>query len=419
MEDYCSFTVLDLFSGCGGMAEGFIQAGFNIPYATDYSKEAAETYINRHRQLGYPINFYRGDIRDLSAGDNIREFINNTSIDVIVGGPPCQGFSLTGKRNENDSRNHLFLEYLKIVNLIKPKYFVMENVEGILSYTFNELKGLSGDKYIDKKVPEIIIQEALKVGYKVRYKILNAKDYGVPQNRPRVIFIGHQLSIEGIDIVPSPIFPKRKKEIVTVEQAISDLRFLKQGENSTKYDKRYKLSPYQKNLIEGLTPNFEGNPVASTELKNHQASQHQELTLDRFKRLKEGETIGELLERLNGEERTRLNTKKYRCSKLERNNVSPTILTLPDDIIHYDKNNPRILTVRELARLQSFDDSFEFLGKRTTGGDRRKHETPQYTQVGNAVPPLFAKAVAEEIMKSLKIAHNNLNGNNISSKQVI
>lgn len=118
--------------------------------------------------------------------------------------------------------------------------------------------------------------------------------------------------------------------------------------------------------------------------------------------LASGESIGELLQRLPKNLKDQYSTKKFRCTKLNKNAVSPTVLTLPDDIVHYEVNNPRILTVRELARLQSFDDSFEFLGNRTTGGSRRKYETPQYTQVGNAVPPLFAKAIGREILKALK-----------------
>lgn len=137
-------------------------------------------------------------------------------------------------------------------------------------------------------------------------------------------------------------------------------------------------------------------------MSNHVASRHKKNTLERFSLLKPGEGIEGLLERLTTDEYEKHFTKKYRCFKLHQNQVSPTVLTLPDDIIHYDLKNPRILSVRELARIQSFDDSFQFVGNRTTGGDRRKFETPQYTQVGNAVPPIFAYSIAKEIMKALK-----------------
>ncbi|WP_068779280.1 DNA cytosine methyltransferase [Paenibacillus sp. GM2] len=403
-------NILDLFSGAGGMAEGFLQAGFKVPNACDYSKEASETYQFRHKQLGYTNSiFHQGDIKELTKSDFLRDFLNGNPISVVVGGPPCQGFSLTGKRDKKDPRNYLFLDYLKIVKMVKPKYFVMENVEGILSFTVDRVKAVSGTVYENITVPEIIVREAEKFGYCVRYKLLNAKNYGVPQNRPRVIFLGHQvtkINQKVIDLVPPPNFPQEHNYIITVEEAISDLRFLKNGQSSTQYNKRYKLSEYQSNLRGGLTPNINGFPIESLRLSNHDASKHGENVVERFKMLRQSESIAQLLSRLDEDEKEKYYTRKYRCAKLHKSKVAPTILTLPDDIVHYDPNNPRILTVRELARLQSFDDSFQFLGNRTTGGYRRKFETPQYTQVGNAVPPLFAKAIALEIMNALTKKEN-------------
>ncbi|WP_144450529.1 DNA cytosine methyltransferase [Halalkalibacter nanhaiisediminis] len=402
-----NYYVLDLFSGAGGMSEGFIQAGFMVPAATDYSKEASETYINRHTQLGYDIRFFTGDIRELLRNkQDLNELLGDTEFDVVVGGPPCQGFSLSGKRADDDERNLLFLEYLKAINIVKPKYFVMENVEGLLSYRFKSIQGLDGEEYENTDASEVIIKEAYKMGYMVKYKCLNAKDYGVPQNRPRVIFLGHKILKRGNgefeNVVTPPKFPIRNKEIVTVEDAISDLSFLKNGELKRKYDNRFgNKSRYQRSLRDGLTPSSNGNTLSYNIIHNHQASLHNEKTTNRFKILKPGETIGELLFRLSDDLKVVYSTKKYRCTKLHRKEVSPTVLTLPDDIVHYDPKNSRILSVRELARLQSFDDSFIFYGKRTTGGERRKYETPQYTQVGNAVPPLFAKAIAMEVMKAL------------------
>ncbi|MGX5545051.1 DNA cytosine methyltransferase [Bacillus cereus] len=407
------FKVLDLFSGAGGMAEGFLQAGFDIPCATDYSKEAAQTYVNRHKQLGYDVNYFCGDIRELTKKrGKLNEFICGHKIDVIVGGPPCQGFSLSGKRDENDFRNFLFLEFLRVVKKVKPNYFVMENVSGLLSYKFAKIEGLDGELYEDILPQEVIQKEAFKMGYFVKWKLLNAKEYGVPQNRPRVIFLGHKIRrFRGgnfKNIVEPPEFPEKKKYMVTVEDAIDDLSFLMNGQGSNHYlDSNSNQSQYQKNLRSGLTPDINGNTVKAVFLQNHQASKHNEKTINRFELLKPGESVGDLLNRLSKELKEQYFTKKFRCTKLTKKNVSPTVLTLPDDIIHYDPNNPRILTVRELARLQSFDDSFEFLGKRTTGGERRKYETPQYTQVGNAVPPLFARAIAEEIFKALSISRLN------------
>lgn len=398
------YNVLDLFCGAGGMSEGFIQAGFHVPFASDFSKEASLTYKNRHQQLGYDLEFHEGDVTELTPKKKIIDFISGTKIDVIVGGPPCQGFSLTGKRGKEDPRNKMFLEFLKIVKSVKPKYFVMENVEGILSYIFDELKGVSGKVYQATPAVKIIIEESLRMGYRVQYLILNAKDYGVPQNRSRVIFFGNQVSKKNnslIDIVPRPTVPKKMDKIVTVQEAISDLSFLKNGQTSKQYDDSIIPTPYQLMLRNGVTPSFEKKGIQSQSLFNHTASLHVAKTINRFQKLEQGETIGDLLKRIHTEEYEELYTKKYRCKKLHEDSVSPTVLTLPDDIVHYDKNNPRILTVREFARLQSFDDSFEFHGKRTTGGKRRRFETPQYTQVGNAVPPLFARAIAISIKSAL------------------
>ncbi|WP_455577222.1 DNA cytosine methyltransferase [Anaerosinus sp.] len=404
-----NFNVLDLFSGAGGMAEGFIQAGFRVPFASDHSKEAAATYKNRHAQLGYNLNYYEGDVKDLTKRKFLCDFLNNSKIDVVVGGPPCQGFSLVGRRAEDDFRNVLFLDFLKVVKLVQPSYFVMENVEGILTYEFKKIKGISGREYENISAPEVIVKEAKYFGYAVKYQLLNAKDYGVPQNRPRVIFLGYRACFRGakvLNLVTIPEFPEKRNSIVTIEEAISDIRFLKSGQTSEKYDNRFKLSEYQKSLRNGLTPDVNGDFIPAATLYNHKASVHREKTTDRFKLLKPGEDIDSLLNRLDQEQYKIYVTKKYRCRKLAPNSVSPTVLTLPDDIVHYDLNNPRILTVRELARIQSFDDSFEFLGKRTTGGNRRKFEVPQYTQVGNAVPPLFACAIAGKIMVALKCMLN-------------
>ncbi|MBA9084941.1 DNA (cytosine-5)-methyltransferase 1 [Fontibacillus solani] len=405
------YNVLDLFSGAGGMSEGFLQAGFKITNACDYSSEAAETYQNRHRQLGYKDSvFFNGDIKKLTTPKKMNDFLNGKKIDVIVGGPPCQGFSISGKRNKDDPRNVLFLEYLKVVKLVKPKYFVIENVEGILTFKIDKITGISGTIYENDIVPNIIVNEAKKLGYHVEYRLLNAKNYSVPQNRPRVIFLGHMIkNVKGkiIHLVAPPVFPTPQENIISVEDAISDLRFLTAGKKTSNYDNRYKPTHYQLALRNGLTPNINGNSVPATSLSNHWSSRHTENVVDRFKMLEHGESIGDLLKRLSSDEYKKYKTKKYRCTKLHPKSVSPTVLTLPDDIVHYDLKNPRILSVRELARLQSFDDSFEFLGKRTTGGNRRRLETPQYTQVGNAVPPLFAKAIARQIMKALKDSEQN------------
>ena len=404
------FTVLDLFSGAGGMSEGFLQAGFLVPYAVDSSKDAATTYIHRHEQLGYQSNFYSGCIQNLLLNNDILDFTNGQKIHVITGGPPCQGFSTSGRRREDDFRNLLFMDFLHAVKLVQPDYFVIENVEGMLSYKFKKILGLDGEEYTNATAPEVIQKEAMKFGYFVKWQLLNAKFFDVPQNRPRVIYLGHKIFTNGskiIDSVVPPRFPTRSNTLVTVGDAISDLRFLRTGESSENYDNRYKLTSYQSKMKNGCTPSANGTPLRSINLTNHEASRHTTKVIQRFDLLNPGESIKDLLKRLPPNERENFSTKKLRCSRLSKDDVAPTVVTLPDDIVHYDLRNPRILTVRELARIQSFDDSFEFLGKRTTGGKLRSIEAPQYTQVGNAVPPLFAKAIATEVMEALTKTYLN------------
>jgi DNA (cytosine-5)-methyltransferase 1 len=397
--------VLDIFCGAGGMSEGFIQAGFDVKFATDINETAKLTYMNRHNQLGYKTKFICEDIRKFSKKSNLEKFLEETEIDVVCGGPPCQGFSLAGKRDKNDPRNMLFSNYIRVIRNVKPKYFVMENVEGILSMKFDIFKGIKNKIYENKTVAEILKDEFFQIGYHVEHKVLQASDFGVPQIRRRVFFLGHKIRrFKGgkyKDLVTPPIFPKANSvDVITIKDAIDDLAFLESGHRSIRYRENMELTKYQKQSIQGRTPNKNGKRIKSNQLFNHEASQHSEKVKKRFALMKQGEDLVSLKNKLKDEEWKVYETKKTRCKRAIENKPSPTILTLPDDLIHYNKN--RIMTVREFARLQSFDDSFEFLGKRTTGGDRRKTDLPQYSQVGNAVPPLLAKAIASEIKIALE-----------------
>jgi DNA (cytosine-5)-methyltransferase 1 len=395
------YQVLDLFSGAGGMAEGFLQSGFAIPFASDKSEQVAETYKNRHKQLGLITNYYCGDVSDLSIPENLSLFLGDSlpKIDVVCGGPPCQGFSLAGRRNPLDKRNQLVQSYIKILAQVKPKYFVMENVLGILSAKFIDYSGIK-KHYANEKVIAVLKSEFAEIGYPdVEIKLLDASDFGVPQKRQRVIFLGTRHDISKKLIHPEPHVTTK----ISAKDAIQDLAEIALGSKAIKYE-NITYTAYQEASRKGRTKNANGLTVATTVLSNHETSKHSDLVIERFTQLKAGENIKNMLSRLSDKQVNRLKTKKQNCRKISPNDPSPTVLTLPDDLVHYDKN--RILTVREMARLQSFDDSFEFLGKRTTGGDRRKLETPQYTLVGNAVPPLLAKAIAEEIMKNLKLESN-------------
>ena len=442
---------VDLFCGAGGMSEGLIQAGFHILFSSDISVDVQKTYVHRHEQLGFVQGentyFHQGDIRELNGNfiwDKIRElqiFQNDTAqiphrIDAVFGGPPCQGFSRAGRRNVDDPRNLLFKEYLRVINELNPRYVVMENVEGFNDTKFYGFKGLDGTVYEDgATAPEILINEINLIGYNVLPpKILDASDFGVPQRRKRAIFIAYSQG-EQMPQYPTPNVTENEK--ITVKQAIGDLI-----RNKTQ---RSKINPictrYQQESRDGRTPNIIGNPIACQEpFLNNEVSRHIPLIVERFSLFKEGEDGGAIRKRIL-ESGINLRTKKHlveECSKktgysteeilaffkkgdvsekllvclltkktirtrLCSNKPSLTVVTLPDDYISPFEN--RTFSVREMARLQSFDDSFEFLSKRTTGGARRKVEVPQYTQVGNAVPPLLAKAIALEIVKVIQEAN--------------
>lgn len=424
---------IDLFCGAGGMSEGLLQAGFHIIYSNDISIDAAQTYRNRHEQLGliHGDNTWLDicDIREVNYSkikqhiENLKSFNNsNYNISAIFGGPPCQGFSRAGKQNEEDIRNTLFKEYLRLISEIQPSYVVFENVPGILDIKFKNFSSIFDDEiYNNFCAIDIIINELTKINYNVLdYKILNAANYGVPQNRYRLILIAYKNTCK------KPEYPQETSNIITVSDALSDIEY---GQIT---------SHYQIESIEGRTKNLLTNKsISCNELFNNERTRHNLYIKERFELFKEGENIEQLKKRINKEgiilsdkkhllnflsDKTNksctqlisifknkkfseedlniLLTKKASRIKLDRNQPSCTILTLPDDIISPFDN--RIFSVRELARLQSFDDSFIFYGKRTTGSTNRKSETPQYTQVGNAVPPLLAKAIAQSIMNCIK-----------------
>ncbi len=435
---------IDLFCGAGGMSEGLIQAGFHILFSSDINSDVQQTYMNRHEQLGLHqglnTHFHRGDIRELN-GDMIREAIKNLEIfrsqaipeiDAIFGGPPCQGFSRAGRRNPNDPRNMLFREYLRVISEISPKYVVLENVTGFIDTRLYGFVGVTGHKYEDGEfVPEILRNEFRLIGYQtLEPKILNAAHYGVPQRRNRIIVMAYR------NDMAAPSYPEathNDETALTITDAISDLIRNENVRNQV----HVLNTEFQIMSKEGRTPDINGNTIRSNGvIHNNEISTHQQIISERFSLFREGEDGAELKNRImsegidisespaliahcienmgigvdevialfkdgnvSRENAEILLTKKNIRTRLDRTKPSATVMTIADDYI--SPFEPRTFTVRELARIQSFDDSFEFLGKRTTGGLRRRVEVPQYSQVGNAVPPLLAEAVATEIIKML------------------
>jgi DNA (cytosine-5)-methyltransferase 1 len=337
-------TVLDLFSGCGGMSLGFEQAGFNIILGIDNWGEALSTFKKNHKNS----NILEADLSTLNPSD-----VKVGNVDVIIGGPPCQGFSISGKRNPNDPRNKLYQSFVSFVDHFKPKAFVMENVPNLIAMNQGRVK-------------EQIIKEFRNLGYTVVYKVLMASDYGVPQNRKRVVFIG---LLDGQEFTfPKGEFVDKK---ITSSEAISDLpdNELLDGEEYPILEK----SHYQETMRE-----------KSNGIYNHQTTKHTDKTISIISLVPDGGNYKDLPEHLQDTRKvniawTRLNSKK----------PSFTIDTGHNHHFHYSYN--RVPTARESARLQAFPDDFIFLGK--------KNE--QLRQIGNAVPPILGHVIAKKLLTFL------------------
>lgn len=619
-----SFTFLDLFAGAGGFSEGFLQAEsnnkfFDFVLASDINENCELTHVVRYNhQLGLNTKFLKQDVTEPDFLENLLKELNGQTIDVVCGGPPCQSFSLAGRRRKFDKKDDLFKHYLEVIKVLQPKYFIMENVKGILtkekgaiqafilqsinsivdtkelvtlssfvkklrkerldiSFLFevylsriafeksngNELAEAKTqfiallDRTFKKLTPKIfdyktsktnihintirhglnllarnkeleilkrsIVKEkdlsnidndyfsehfnnfiatisdetiinniqlafdnlnipstfqsdiddflkaldiytqpfdetlknietnANELGLEDEFKaiseklrlyqieapfVANASNYGVPQNRERVLFIGCRKDQKMIQTIPSTVTEAEK---VGVFEALWDLDFLGNDDEAHHYEKVDIKTMYngssqkmkellEKRSIDGkadsngktysewskkgrlnhrhqVNPPFyvrnesdliEGIKIYD-KLLNHKTSKQSKMVLKRLKIILEAGDYQQAKQKLS-ECGVRSEKRNYTVLKPEKQ--SPTMMTIADDYIHY--HTPRALTVREMARLQSFDDSFIFQGKRTTGGDKRKSEVPQYSLVGNAVPPLLARAVAMEVLKNIK-----------------
>jgi len=340
------YKVLDLFSGCGGLSYGFELAGFDIVAGIDCWEDALMTFQKNHPNSKVVL----ADLF-VDSPQKITKKIN-TKIDIIIGGPPCQGFSIAGKRIIDDARNQLYKSFVSFVKYYQPKVFLLENVPNIVSMG----KGVAKDS---------IIEDFEKLGYTVVYKVLLASDYGVPQNRKRAIFVGMKNNKKFI-------FPERRIDIpVSAKDAISDLSEKSMADGSV-YTNEPK-SKYQKMIRKN-----------SKGIYNHEITLHSEQTRNIISLVPDGGNYKDLPEEFRKTRNvniawTRLNSKK----------PSFTIDTGHRHHFHYKFN--RVPTVRESARIQSFPDTFIFLGSKTS----------QYKQVGNAVPPILANELANEIKKYL------------------
>lgn len=474
-----SLACIDLFAGCGGLSLGLKRAGFEVKLAVEKSPMAAETYfhnfiepIRDHAEwegflrLSTVDQARRGLVVDaleqVLASEELLEGLKAADIDLVAGGPPCQGFSLAGRRNPSDLRNTLPWQFLNFVEHIQPKAVIIENVAG-MRQDFRKH---------GKRSPFDELRTALSrtgPGYVVQPMALNAMHFGVPQHRPRVFLVGLRQDLAeaaGIQVtadtwmsdrdtqydpqVPSrpALAPARThfetgpRRHLSVRDAISDL-------DSSGYLDAPPFSSFARDMrsSEPLLKRADGPLENAAVLRNHVLRLHSGLVKRRFEfyqflrdakinkqvlsipirsglseqerrvliheaiagvefpvLLGNGSTLagskGALVRLVN-----RLATKKHSQRALSLDSPAPTVVSLPDDYVH--PTEPRTLTVREMARFQSFPDAFEFRAKETTGGAKRRTEVPQYTQVGNAVPPKLAEAIGRrmaEVILSTSLA---------------
>jgi len=367
-----SYTFVDLFAGAGGASTGLISAGFTPIGAIEIDDWAADTYEYNHPN----VELLRGDISKMDD-TSISQF---EGADVVVGGPPCQGFSIaaSNRRNKNDPRNQLYLEYVRAINLIKPKFFIVENVKEIVKFKLQTGKLLLDD--FKSKLEDL--------GYNVAYTLLNSKDFGVPQDRIRFFMIGakdHSVDLNNLC--------KFHKEELSLWDAISDLPTPVPKVDTMEYDKDAN-NPYQQN-----------KRCQSDMVYNHEPMRHTTRVIERFKLIPINGNTQSVPEKHRNRKRgnvDELSAKVYHQNHRRLNPDTPckTITaSFYSSFIHpYQHRN---LTVREAARLQGFPDEFKFFGKRTTLSKKLLEKKgifedihlDQFNQVGNAVSPPVAEAI--------------------------
>ncbi len=455
---------IELFAGCGGLSLGLKANGFNLVFANELGEMAAKTFSNnliKNPEDKIVYLKHKKSLKKTMSGsilvgsiDILMDMINSGKInskllkaDLISGGPPCQGFSMAGLRKDGVNKNELPFYFLNIVKVVCPKTVLIENVVGILHPFSSSGASVRTYKEIQKRLSQL--------GYYSVCVKVKAETFGVAEHRPRVLFLGFNkevfeskkiyftayskyyhppfldesiepddyLDLTNYDIEFINGFFKTKlpRKINSVKEAIDDL--------STNSEKSNYVNKLNKILGKKVI-----NKLSINNISNHEPRKHNERTSKRFKvkqifarypfyskiidlyithkidkfKTKDKNIISSIL-RQNGFAFTNLylflnsiKSKKHTQKVLIPNKPSQTILTIPDDIIHYNVNENRVLTVREEARIQSFPDNFIFYGKPTTGGYQRELETPQYTQVGNAVPPLLAFEVGKLIKFFIK-----------------
>lgn len=382
---------IDLFSGCGGLALGLHNAGWKGLFAVEKSKDAFLTLehnlINKKSNFDWPewLPKKNHDINNIIEEHQESLKSLRGKISLVAGGPPCQGFSMAGRRKEEDARNKLIDSYIKFIDLVQPEILFFENVRGFtIGFKQGSKRGEAYSVYVVNKLKEL--------GYAVKGKIVDFSEYGVPQKRQRYILVGTKKdnADKFFDLLTknrAEFFKEKKleKDTTSLSDAISDL-LQSNGTEESPDTKNFRAGIYTKATTSYQKLMRQDKNFTNKIANSHRFANHKKETVEKFQYILD---FGRANKNISDEIKAKYKMKKRTVVPLCSKSPTPTLTTLPDDYIHYCE--PRILTVREYARIQSFPDSYEFKGGYTTGGDRRKTDVPRYTQIGNAIPPLFAE----------------------------
>lgn len=397
MAENQKLNYIDLFAGCGGLSLGLHHAGWKGLFAIEKSPDAFKTLkhnlIDNKKHFDWPSWLPQESIEiDKAIALYSKQLASlKGKVDLVAGGPPCQGFSMAGRRNENDRRNNLIKSYIDFIKIISPKIIFFENVKGFtMGFKKNKDKGKQYSSYVANALN--------RAGYFVKGELINFGEYGIPQKRTRFILVGVRKDVlnaskelaadffsKMIDGREGFLSSKGLTVNTNLKDAISDL-LKKNGLKESPDTKSFHAGVYSpiKSKYQELMRIGVNNEIADS----HRFPKHRTDIVEKFQAILDSDACRKNKD-IDLTLREKFNIKKHTVIPLDANAKSPTITTLPDDYIHYSE--PRILTVREYARIQSFPDWYQFQGKYTTGGKRRTQEVPRYSQIGNAIPPLFGE----------------------------
>ncbi|OYU69221.1 MAG: DNA (cytosine-5-)-methyltransferase [Alphaproteobacteria bacterium PA2] len=408
---------IDLFAGCGGLALGLSRAGFKGVFAVERDPMAFDTLKKNLVDEGSPFQSFRDwpewlpqtnlDLSDLLADADMKEKLRSLrgAVDLVSGGPPCQGFSAGGRRDGEDERNTLVFRMLDFIDLVEPRAVLIENVEGIARKFVSRPNARSSEGSVAEAVAEMLRSR----GYTSCIRLLDATEFGVPQTRKRVVIFGVKVDAQPVeldrmfaDALKSASFSVRSKyglpldRPVTLWEAIHDLASTERliCPDSTGYE----TAPYSK-ANSAFARAMRGE-VKETP-NSHRFSKHGARVTALYELAHRTQEKG----RLSKAFLLANNTKKDKKVLLDPDLPTSTITTHPDEFIHCTQ--ARNVTVREMARLQSFPDDFHFFGRYTINGPRRKFDVARCSQVGNAVPPLMAEAIGQAVLATLDALTSN------------